>query len=230
MAISRVNEKVRLRQLAAMFTREEVSRGISSQDIKNREALLRSQGINPPEEKQSIVSEGEVFTPAGSPREEFFKEKEIIIPGGKREKLPEEIRDQLLPTPFAISKKTGKEFRKFKRGPKDPSAQASERQKEALLRMTGVSQTQTTQQEAFNEFEKARKERAMEIVVALEGGKSDDPVVQAEVLRLKPEERGEALEILHRLASKKGKASPIELAFTAPSDVHFVLNRVKPRR
>jgi len=230
MAISRVNEKVRLRQLAAMFTREEVSRGISSQDIKNREALLRSQGINPPEEKQSIVSEGEVFTPAGSPREEFFKEKEIIIPGGKREKLTQEIRDQLLPSPFVVSKKTGKEFRKFKRGPKDPSAQASERQKEALLRMTGVSQTQTTQQEAFNEFEKARKERAMEIVVALEGGKSDDPVVQAEVLRLKPEERAEALEILHRLASKKGKASPIELAFTAPSDVHFVLNRVKPRR
>jgi hypothetical protein len=230
MAISRVNQKVRLRQLAAMFSKDEVAHGISSQDIANREALLRSQGIQPFEEKKEFTQTEKVFTPAGSPREEFFKEKEIIIPGGKREKLTQEVRDQLLPSPFAVSKKTGKEFRKFKRGPKDPSAEASERQKEALLRMTGVSQTQTTQQEAFNEFEKAKKERAMQIVVALEGGKSDDPVVQAEVLRLKPEERAEALEILHRLASRKGKASPIELAFTAPSDVHFVLNRVKPRR
>ena len=228
MAISRVNEKVRLRQLAAMFTRDEISRGISSQDIRNREAMLRSQGINPPEERREFTEREKIFTPAGAgTREEFFKEKEIVIPGGKREKVPEEIRDQFLPSPFAVSKKTGKEFRKFKRGPREPEAQASERQKEALLKMTGKSQTQTTSGEAFAEFERAKRERTMQTIVALEGGRSDDPVVQAEILRLKPEERADAVEQLHRLASRKGKASPLELS---SSDVRFILNRVKPRR
>ena len=221
-----VSEKNRLKQLAAMFSKQEISRGISSQDIKNRESSLIKQGILPPKEKQSIiVGEGKIFTPtkAGT-RAEFERGSEPFRIETKK-KVPEELRDVMLPSRFKITK-SGELIRKRKFGPTSPQEQASERQKEALLRMTGRSQTQTTREEAFRQFQVAKKQRMMEVIVGLEGGRVTDPVAQRTLLDLSPEQRLNAREGLERLARRKGKASPLELS---PSDVDFILRAVKPR-
>jgi len=221
-----VSEKNRLKQLAAMFSKQEISRGISSQDIRNREADLIRQGILPPKEKQSIIiGEGKIFTPSGAGTRAEFEKGSEPFRIETRKKVSEEARDVMLPSRFKITK-SGELIRKRKFGPKSPEEQASERQKEALLRMTGRSQTQTTSGEAFRQFQVAKKQRMMEIIVGLEGGRVTDPVAQAAILRLTPEQRLNAREGLERLARGKGKASPLELS---PSDVDFILRGVKPR-
>ncbi len=235
-----MSEKNRLKQLSAMFSKQEISRGISSQDIKNREAELVRQGILPPREKKSIIvgSSMKIFTPTGEGTRAEFERKPDPFRIETRKKVPEEVRDVMLPSRFKITKQRtelrgneivvipSKEIRIRKFGPKSPQEQASERQKEALLRITGRSQTQTTSGEAFRQFQVAKKQRMMEIVVGLEGGRVTDPVAQAAILRLTPEQRLNAREGLERLARRKGKASPLELS---PSDVDFILRGVKPR-
>jgi len=224
-----VSEKNRLKQLAAMFSKQEISRGISSQDIKNREAELVRQGILAPRERTSIVvgegSGGKIFTPTGAGTRREFERKPDPFRIETRRKVPEEVRDVMLPTRFKVTK-SGELIRKRKFGPLNPQEQASERQKEALLRMTERSQTQTTREEAFQQFQVAKKQRMMEVIVGLEGGRVTDPVAQATILRLTPEQRLNAREGLERLARRKGKASPLELS---PSDVDFILRAVKPR-
>jgi len=215
-----VSEKNRLKQLAAMFSKQEISRGISSQDIKNRESELIRQGILPPREKKSIiVGEGKIFTPAGAGTRVEFERGSEPFRIETRKKVPEELRDIMLPSRFKITK-SGELIRKRSFGPLSPQEQASERQKEALLRMTGRSQTQTTREEAFRQFQVAKKQRMMEVIVGLEGGRVTDPVAQRTLLDLSPEQRLNAREGLERLARRKGKASPLELS---PSDVDFIL-------
>ena len=220
-----VSEKNRLKQLAAMFSKQEISRGISSQDIRNREAELVRQGILPPREKKSIIVGEGIFTPSGAGTRMEFERGPDPFRIETRKKVPEEVRDVMLPSRFKVTK-SGELIRKRKFGPEGPQEQASERQKEALLRLTGRSQTQTTRGEAFRQFQVAKKQRMMEVIVGLEGGRVTDPVAQRTLLDLSHEQRLNAREGLERLARGKGKASALELS---PSDVDFILRGVKPR-
>lgn len=147
-----------------------------------------------------------------------------------KQKVTPEVREIMLPTKFKVIKtgeRRGEVVLKKRFGPSRPGEPASEAQIRALERIEDESQTGLTREQAFRKFQKANRFRAMEIVVGLEGGRTTDPVVQSEILRLTPEQRLDAREQLQRLASRKGKASPLELP---PSDIRFILNRVKPRR
>jgi len=238
-----ISEKKRLQQLAAMFSKDEISRGISSQDIRNREAQFIQAGFLPPKEKRPIiVGEGgsKIFTPTGEGTLAEFKKGDEPFTIPIRKKISPEIREKMLPTQFKMTKerrevreKAGggseiviipsKEVRKRRFGPLDPEEQASEAQKQALLTATGRSQTQTTRQEAFEEFQKLNQQRSMQIVKGLEGGRVDDPRVQAVLLHLTPAQKLNAREGLERLAKKRGKASPLELS---SKDIGFMIGAV----
>jgi len=109
--------------------------------------------------------------------------------------------------------------------PKDPEAEASEAQKEALLRLTGESQTQTTSGEAAITFDRLKRMRTMELVSAFKGGKSTDPQVQGIINKFTTPERVEILERLTRKAHFTNKVIP-ELLTT--KEVFDVLRKVKP--
>ncbi len=213
-------------QLRAMFSKEELSRGISSQDIAMRKAQFVKQGLLPPETKREFIEREKRFKPAGSPREEFYKSGEVIVI--PRKEIPQEMRDITLPTRFKVIKygeKKGETVRKKTFGPLNPEEQASEAQIQALQKMTGKDIEKLTKKEAFDKFQIANRQRSMQIVVGLEGGRVD-PSVESVLQRFTPMEKLEAREQLQRLASRKGKASPLELS---SSDINFVLQRVKPR-
>lgn len=214
-------------QLRAMFSKEEIRRGISSQDITMRKAEWVKQGLLPKPTKREFIEGEQRFKPAGSPREEFYKSGETVTIS--REKIPQEVRDVMLPTRFKVIKsgeRKGETVRIKTFGPLSPEEQASEAQITALSKMEGKEIESLTKKEAFQKFQIANRQRAMQTVIGLEGGRADDPVVQSILLRLTPMEKLEAREQLERLASRKGKASPLELS---PSDINFVLQRVKPR-
>ena len=214
-------------QLRAMFSKEEISRGISSQDIAMRKAQYVKQGLLPPQTKREFIERKTRFSPAGSPREEFYKSGEVVT--ASRKEIPSEVRDVMLPSRFKVIKsgeKKGETVRIRTFGPLDPQEQASEAQIMALQKIEGKDIESLTKKEAFQKFQIANRQRAMQIVIGLEGGRTDDPVVQSMLLRLTPMEKLEAREQLERMASRKGRASPLELS---PSDINFVLQRVKQR-
>lgn len=212
-------------QLRAMFSKEEISRGISSQDIVMRKSQWVKQGLLPKPEKREFIEREKRFKPAGSPREEFYRQDETVtIP---RREIPQELRDISLPSRFKVIKsgeRKGETVRKRTFGPLNPQEQASEAQIEALSKMSGKDIERLTRKEAFDKFQVANRQRAMQVVIGLEGGQVDDPVVQSRLQRLTAAEKLEAREQLQRLASKKGRASPLELS---ASDISFVLQRVK---
>jgi len=235
-----ITEKNRLKQLAAMFTDAEKSRGISSQDIKNREAQFIQAGLLPPKEKKPIIRESKIFTPTGEGTLAEFKKGDEPFRIPIKKKISPEAREKMLPTQFKKTKerlevreKSGggteivvipsKEVRIRRFGPLDPQEQASEAQKQALLTATGKSQTQTTRQEAFEQFQALNRGRTAEIIKGLEGGRVEDPRVQAILLRLTPSQKLNAREGLERLAKKRGKASPLELS---SKDVGFMVGAV----
>ncbi len=199
-------------QLAAMFSKDEISRGISSRDISLR---LKEFGIK----REKTLT----------PQEEFRRSNVLVIPEKRQERteIPQNVRDTILPTPFKEVTREGKIVTVRKRkffGPLDPELEASEAQKDALLKITGKSQSQTTRGEASEQFNVLKRQRSMDLVVALKGQHSSDPEVQRLVGQLTPVQRAQANEILERMANKKGVASPLMLPFR---DVKHALDVVK---
>jgi len=198
-------------QLAAMFSKEEISRGISSKDISLR---LKEFGIK--RERRL------------TPQQEFKQSNVLVIPERRQQKIqmPQNVRDLILPPTMKEITKEGKiiTVRKRKFGPPNPELEASEAQKEALLKITGKSQSQTTRGEAAEQFNVLNRQRSMDLVSAIQGQHSTDPEVQRLVGGLTPEQRAQANEILFRMANKKAVSSPLMLPFR---DVKNVLTMVK---
>lgn len=197
-------------QLAAMFSKEEISRGISSSDISLR---LKEFGIK--RERRL------------TPQQEFKQSDVLVIPERRqRIEMSQSVRDKILPPTMKEITKEGKiiTVRKRKFGPLNPELEASEAQKEALLKITGKSQSQTTRGEASEQFNVLNRQRSMDLVSAIQGGHSTDPEVQRLVGGLTPEQRAQANEILFRIANKKAVSSPLMLPFR---DVKNVLKMVK---
>lgn len=197
-------------QLAAMFSKEEISRGISSRDISLR---LKEFGIK----RERPLT----------PQQEFKRTDVLVIPERRqRFDLPQNVRDTILPSTMKEITKEGKiiTVRKKKFGPLNPELEASEAQKEALLKITGKSQSQTTRGEASEQFNALNRQRSMDLVSAIQGQRSTDPEVQRLVGGLTPEQRAQANEILFRIANKKAVSSPLMLPFR---DVKNVLKMVK---
>lgn len=269
-------------QLAAMFSKGEISRGISSRDItKRKKDLGLSEGS----------FKGQVFTPSGSPREEFVKSKHTAKPTftpKERQEISEALRNQFLPSRLEEIKsgeRKGELVRKRRFGQVlNPNEAASEAQKEAVKRFkeeppstatnlsifqliqTGklknmtfiqLSDEQKKQFEVLRQIEPARhrkilaqlranevrkpvseltKQQASDIlrqrevqrkdqlIFGLQGQLPDDPSVQNEINQLTQGQRNAAVEELFSFASRKGKASPLELT---PGQVRFILSQVK---
>jgi len=110
-------------QLRAMFSKGEISRGISSKDIVKRKKEF-----------------GLVKTPIVAPREQFRKEfgegAKIVEPG--KILISQEQRDAMLPPTHEIIKsgeRKGELIRKRKFGISRPTEEASEAQKDAIQRL-----------------------------------------------------------------------------------------------
>jgi len=218
-------------QFAAMFSQQEIRRGISSRDIDVRLkdfGITTKKPLTPQEEfkktdlvKEVAPTERRVFTEA---------ERDVFLPPTRKEVITRPKVITVMTEKGIVEKIQPSEritIRKRKFGPKEPGEEATEAQKEALLRATGRSQTQTTSGEAFQQFTQLRQQRIMDLVKALQGNRSTDPFVQSEVNRLTPEQRVEAVEMINRKATFGGGiGSPL---FISGRDLFNILRRVKPR-
>ena len=230
------DKKPSLSDLSIMFSKDEISRGLSDDDLKKRYkefGISIKKPLTPQEEFKKGALTVKNIDVVKQKRELTQEERDVLLPPTHKEiftrpkvvdvEVEGKIVEVVQPSERMIVRK--KKFLPPGLRPKDPEAEASEAQKEFLLRATGESQTQTTSGEAAITFDRLKRMRTMELVSGFKGGRSTDPQVQGILNKFTPAERIEILERLQRKAHFTSKVIP-ELLTT--KEVFDILRRVKP--